>query len=97
MRPWKLTEEREQARLRIQAQVIRERQARTVTATIKRYPYPVELLGYRKQGGFTIVRVRVLPREDGFQPKPFRALGDVYPPFVYSADGEVLKSMLEVA
>jgi hypothetical protein len=29
MRPWKLTEEREQARLRIQAQVVRERQQPT--------------------------------------------------------------------
>jgi hypothetical protein len=79
-----------------QTRVVGVSQARTVTAKIKGYQYPVELLGYRKQGGFTIVRVRVLPREDGFQPKPFRALGDVYPPFVYSPEGKVLKSMLEV-
>jgi hypothetical protein len=69
---------------------------RKVTATIKGYQYPVEVLGYRRQAGFTIVRVRILPRPDGFQPKPFRALGDVYPPFVYSEEGEVLQSMLEV-
>lgn len=69
---------------------------RKVTAKIKGYRYPVKVLGYRKQGNFIIVRVRVLPRKDGYQPKPFRHMGDVYPPFDYSAEGEVLKSMLEV-
>jgi hypothetical protein len=68
-----------------------------VVATIRGYRYPVEILGYRKQAGFTIVRVRVLPRNDGFQPKPFKHAFDIYPPFVYSEEGEVLQSMLEVA
>ena len=68
--------------------------ARTVTAKIKGYQYPVEVLGYRKQNGYTIVHVRVLPREDGFQPKPFCNMRGMPP--TYHDDGEVLKSMLEV-
>ena len=78
-------------------EVLTQSPARTVTARIKGYRYPVEILGYRKQAGFTIVRVRVLPRDDGFQPKPFKHTFDIYPPFVYSEEGEVLQSMLEVA
>ena len=79
-----------------QPRVVGVSQARTVTPTIKGYKFPVEVLGYRKHAGFTIVRVRVLPREDGFQPRPFKHLFDIYPPFEYSAEGEVLRSMLEV-
>ena len=80
-----------------QTRVVGVSQARTVTARIKGYRYPVEILGYRKQAGLTIVRVRVMPRDDGFQPKPFKHAFDIYPPFVYSEEGEVLQSMLEAA
>lgn len=65
-------------------------------ATIKGFQYPVEVLGYRKQNGYTIVHVRVLPREDGFQPKPFKHPFDIYPPHAYSEEGEVLQSQLAV-
>jgi hypothetical protein len=68
----------------------------TTTATIKGFKYPVEVLGYRKQNGYTIVSVRVLPRTDGFQPKPFKHPFDIYPPFAYSEEGEVLQSQLAV-
>ena len=68
---------------------------RKVYATIKGFRYPVQLLSVRKQNGYQIVKVRVLPRDDGFQPKPFSSC-TWSAPFVYSAEGEVLAKMLEV-
>ena len=67
-----------------------------IFATIKGNRYRVELLDNRHQNGYDIVKVRVLPNEDGFQPKPFCSRDQVYPPFVYSNEGEVLASQLEV-
>jgi hypothetical protein len=68
---------------------------RQAYATIRGRRYPVECIGLRRENGYKIVKVRVLPRDDGFQPKPFVTCR-WSAPFVYSDEGEVLADHLDV-
>ena len=68
---------------------------RKIFATISGNEYPVELLGTRKEKGFRIVNVRVLPNDAGFTPRPFvRCTWSA--PFVSDSEGEVLEDAIKV-
>jgi len=68
---------------------------RQAYARIKGRRYPVECISSRKHNGYTVVTVRVLPREDGFQPRPF-VHGAWSAPWVLSEEGEVLADNIDV-
>jgi hypothetical protein len=64
-------------------------------AEIKGFTYPVIVLKTRVQEGCEIATVKVLPRSDGYQPKPFKfAERSGYT--IYSEVGDVLGTMLVI-
>ncbi len=64
-------------------------------AEIKGFTYPVVVLKTRVQEGHEIATVKVLPRSDGYQPKPFKFY-DCNGFSVYSEVGDVLGTMLVI-